>query len=209
MSDTKDKQEQNPEEILEATVETAEDLEESPENNPEIETDIETETSEKVTPEGQIEALQQELAETKDRMLRNAAESENFKKRMERDKNSLVKYAGENILRDLLDTLDNLDRAIEQGQGDVEDSDKKLASLLEGLELTRRGLLSCLDRYEVSTLNTVGEEFNPNEHEALTMEPGDEIAANHVIREFVKGYRFKDRLLRAAKVTVSSGPASE
>jgi len=206
VSDTKENQQQNSEEILETTVkEEAENLEENPENNAETE----IETPEEVTLEAQIEALQQELTETRDRMLRNAAESENFKKRMERDKNSLVKYAGENILRDLLDTLDNLDRAIEQGHGDADDSDQKLSSMLEGLELTRKGLLSCLDRYEVATLNTVGEEFNPNEHEALTMEPSDDIANNHVIREFVKGYRFKDRLLRAAKVTVSSGPASE
>lgn len=202
VSDTKENQEQNSEEILE---ETAQAVEEQGENQ---EAPAQEDVVEEVTPEAQIEALKQEVNEYRDRMLRIAADSENFKKRMERDKESLVKYAGENILRDLLDTLDNLDRAIEQGQTDSEDNGAKLTSMLEGLELTRKGLLSCLEKYDVSSLNSVGEPFNPNEQEALTMEPSEEVAANHVIREYVKGYRFKDRLLRAAKVTVSSGSAS-
>ena len=202
VSDTKENQEQNSEEILE---ETAQAAEEQGENQ---EAPAQEDVVEEVTPEAQIEALKQEVNEYRDRMLRIAADSENFKKRMERDKESLVKYAGENILRDLLDTLDNLDRAIEQGQTDSEDNGAKLTSMLEGLELTRKGLLSCLEKYDVSSLNSVGEPFNPNEQEALTMEPSEEVAANHVIREYVKGYRFKDRLLRAAKVTVSSGSAS-
>lgn len=202
MSDTKENQEKNSEEILEETAQAAEE----PTENQKV--TAQEDIVEEVTPETQILALKQEVNEYRDRMLRIAAESENFKKRMERDKESLVKYAGENILRDLLDTLDNLDRAIAQGKTDSEDNGAKLTSMLEGLELTRKGLLSCLEKYDVSSLNSIGQPFNPNEHEALTMEPSEEVAANHVIREYVKGYRFKDRLLRAAKVTVSSGSAS-
>jgi len=202
VSDTKENQEKNSEEILEETAQAAEE----PTENQKV--TAQEDIVEEVTPETQILALKQEVNEYRDRMLRIAAESENFKKRMERDKESLVKYAGENILRDLLDTLDNLDRAIAQGKTDSEDNGAKLTSMLEGLELTRKGLLSCLEKYDVSSLNSIGQPFNPNEHEALTMEPSEEVAANHVIREYVKGYRFKDRLLRAAKVTVSSGSAS-
>lgn len=160
------------------------------------------------TAESELETLKTELAQTKDRMLRVAADTENYKKRIEREKEAIVKYAGENILRELLNTLDNLDRAIEQGVADsTNNTDDKLKAMLEGVELTRKGLISTLEKFEVSPLASVGQAFNPNEHEALTMEPSEEVPANHVTREFLKGYTFKDRLLRPAKVVVSSGPA--
>jgi molecular chaperone GrpE len=138
--------------------------------------------------------------------MRVAAEFENYKKRMERERSKLLKYAGENILRDLLGTLDNLDRAVEQGSAGAEDELKKLEAMLEGLELTRRGLVATLERYGVEPLAAVGLPFNPDEHDALTMDASEEIPANHVLREFARGFRFKDRVLRHAQVVVSSGP---
>lgn len=154
----------------------------------------------------ELESLQQELAETRDQMMRIAAEFDNFKKRMERDKDRLLKYAGENILRDLLTTLDNLDRALDQGSAAIEDNSKALQAMLEGVELTRKGLVATLERYGVEPLAAIGQPFNPDEHDALTMEASDEVPANHVLREFARGYRFKDRVLRHAQVVVSSGP---
>lgn len=156
--------------------------------------------------ESEVEVLQRELAETRDQLMRIAAESDNFRKRMEREKSKLVKYAGENILRDLLTTLDNLDRAIEQGGAAAEDEGKKLESMVQGLELTRKGLVATLERYGVEPLDAVGLAFNPDEHDALAMEASADIPANHVLREFARGYRFKDRVLRHAQVVVSSGP---
>lgn len=149
--------------------------------------------------------LRQEADEYKDRLLRLAAEFENYKKRMERERESLLKYAGENILRELLATVDNLDRALEQGTSESGDAKNQLASLLEGVELTRKSLLAGLEKFGVSPVASVGQAFDPNVQEAMTMEASAEFPANHVVREFVKGYRFKDRLLRAAKVAVSAG----
>ena len=157
--------------------------------------------------ETEAEALQREMGETRDQLMRVAAEFDNFKKRMEREKSKLLKYAGENILRDLLATLDNLDRAVEQGNAAAVDDTKKLESMLQGVELTRKGLVATLERYGVEPLIAVGLTFNPDEHDALTMEASEEVPANHVLREFAKGYRFKDRVLRHAQVVVSSGPA--
>lgn len=156
--------------------------------------------------ETQAEALERELGETRDQLMRVAAEFDNFKKRMERERSKLLKYAGETILRDLLTTLDNLDRAVEQGSAAGEVDAQKLQSMLEGVELTRKGLVATLERYGVEPLNAVGLSFNPDEHDALTMEASAEVPANHVLREFAKGYRFKDRVLRHAQVVVSSGP---
>lgn len=159
--------------------------------------------------ETETEALQRELAETRDQMMRIAAEFDNFRKRMEREKSKLLKYAGENILRDLLTTTDNLERAVEQGNTAAGDDGKKLQSMLEGINLTKKGLMATLERYGVEPLNAVGLAFNPDEHDALTMETSAEVPANHVLREFAKGYRFKDRVLRHAQVVVSSGPGKE
>jgi molecular chaperone GrpE len=159
-----------------------------------------------ISQESEVDVLQRELTETRDQLMRVAAESDNFRKRMEREKSKLLKYAGENILRDLLTTVDNLDRAIEQGGAAAEDEGKKLQSMMQGLELTRKGLVATLERYGVEPLDAVGLAFNPDEHDALTMEVSADIPANHVLREFARGYRFKDRVLRHAQVVVSSGP---
>jgi molecular chaperone GrpE len=155
--------------------------------------------------ETEVGTLQRELGDTRDQMMRLAAEFDNFRKRMERERSKLLKYAGENILRDLLTTLDNLDRAIEQGKAAAED-DPKMQPMLQGVELTRKGLVATLERNGVEPLKAVGLTFNPDEHDALTMEASDAMPANHVLREFAKGYRFKDRVLRHAQVVVSSGP---
>lgn len=167
------------------------------------ETDMEE--MEPVSPEQEIEQLQQELAESKDQFLRLAAEFENFKRRIERERESLVKYAGENILRELLASVDNLDRALEQGSAETDDVQQKFDAMLEGVSLTQKGLLATLEKFDVVPIESEGLEFNPNEHEAMTMEASDTVPANHVLQEFMKGYQFKDRLLRPAKVVVSQG----
>ena len=166
----------------------------------------EIEAQEAVGQETEAEALQRQLTETRDQLMRVAAEFDNYKKRMERERGKLLKYAGENILRDLLTTVDNLDRAVEQGGTAAGDDTKKLESMLQGLELTRKGLVATMERFGVEPLAAIGLAFNPDEHDALTMEASDEVPANHVLREFAKGYRFKDRVLRHAQVVVSSGP---
>ncbi|NLX19265.1 MAG: nucleotide exchange factor GrpE [Desulfobulbus sp.] len=175
----------------------------------EINEEVEKEVTEGVaeeSPETELEATQRELAETRDQLMRVAAEFDNFKKRMEREKTKLLKYAEEGLLRDLLTTLDNLDRAVEQGSVATSgDEGSRLQAMLEGVELTRKGLVSTLERYGVEPIDAIGLAFNPDEHDALTMEASAEIPPNHVVREFTRGYRFKDRVLRHAQVIVSSG----
>ena len=149
----------------------------------------------------------EELARVQDQLMRLAAEFENYKKRMKNEQDKLAKYAGENILRDLLPTVDNLERALGQGTDGQSDAESRLKGLLEGVELTHKSLLATLERFGVTAVESVGQPFNPEEQNAMTMEASTEVAANHVIREFAKGYRFKDRMLRHAMVVVSSGPA--
>ena len=158
--------------------------------------------------------LEKELAEAllaaadnRDKLLRIAADFENFKKRMERERSLAMKYAGENILREMLPVVDNLERALGHGKGEGTDGEKNLESLVEGVQLTLKSLQSSLEKFEVRAIESVGQPFDPNKQEALTMEASDTVPASHVISEFEKGYFYKDRLLRAAKVIVSSGKA--
>lgn len=155
--------------------------------------------------ESQLAQAQDEVAELKDRMLRLAADYENFKKRNERERAAALKYAGEHIFREFLPVVDNLERAISQGVVQEADAESNLQGLLEGVGLTLKSLHTSLEKFEVKPIDSVGEPFDPNKQEALTMEASDTIPANHVITEFEKGYFYKDRLLRAAKVIVSSG----
>jgi len=150
---------------------------------------------------------QAEIEDWQDRALRAAADFENFKKRMERERASMLKYHGESIFRELLPVVDNLERAVEQGVVDGVDAEQNLKALLEGVELTLKSLRTTLEKFEVKPIETIGEPFDPTIQEALSMEASNSVPANHVVGEYEKGYHYKDRLLRAARVIVSSGTA--
>jgi molecular chaperone GrpE len=176
-----------------------------------VETDDSAETdnseeSEK-SPEELLEQARAEAAEWQDQYLRAMAEFENYRKRMERERSMMLKYSGETIFRELLPVIDNLERAVEQGVVDGVDAEQNLRALLEGVALTLKSLRSTLEKFEVKPIDSIGQPFDPTVQEALSMEPSEEVPANHVVNEYEKGYHYKDRLLRAARVIVSSGSA--
>lgn len=156
-------------------------------------------------PAKELQAAREEIAGLRDRLLRMAAENENFKKRVERERMASLKYAGEGIFREILPVVDNLERAVGQGIIDGAAAEKNLAALLAGVQLTLKSLVATLEKFQVKPLDSVGKPFDPLHQEAMTMDASDTVPANHVILEFEKGYSYKDRLLRAAKVVVSSG----
>ncbi|MBW1635238.1 MAG: nucleotide exchange factor GrpE [Deltaproteobacteria bacterium] len=164
-----------------------------------------SEVEEARDPVKELAEAQEEIADLRDRMLRAAAENENFKKRMERERSMSLKYAGEQIFREMLPVVDNLERAIELGESGGDNAGQNLQSFLEGVKLTLKNLVSTLEKFEVKPIESLGGPFDPQHQEALTMEKSDAVPANHVVNEFEKGYFYKDRLLRPAKVVVSSG----
>ncbi len=181
------------------------EIEEHVQEPEDVELVVESEMQEELVEDVEVDELtmaRQECQEVKDQLLRLAAEFENYKKRMERDRSKALKYAEESFIRDLLPSLDNLERAIEQGQKSDNNSE-----LLQGVELTIKGIIATLDKFQVTPLESIGQPFDPNIHEALAMDYSDEVAENHVLVEFEKGYNYKDKLLRPAKVVVSKGPA--
>ena len=180
-------------EIVEETL----DANEQDQENGDVEAEETGETTE-TTELSELEQVQLELSETKDSFLRLAAEFENYKRRIERERGLALKYAEEQILKELLPSIDNLERAIEQGQKTHNAED-----LLAGVELTYKGMVSTLEKFELISMESVGEPFDPNVHEALAMEESAEVDPNCVLREFEKGYMYKDRLIRPAKVVVA------
>ena len=142
--------------------------------------------------------------ELEDKLLRLAAEQDNFRKRMQRERETSLKYAEETILREILPSLDNLERAVEQCKCSPD-----AGTLLAGVEMTCKGLLNTLEKFGVKPLAGEGQPFDPNFHEAVAMEASADVPENQILQEYQKGYMFKDRLIRAAKVVVSKGNVEE
>lgn len=148
--------------------------------------------------EARVQELEKEAEANYDRFVRAKADLENYKKRTLREISDLRKFANENILKEMLSVVDNLQRAIESGAQD--DSDKE--KLLEGVEITLKDVLRILERYGVKGFKSVGEDFDPAFHQAMMQEQTDKYPDNTVLSELQKGYTIHDRLLRPAMVVV-------
>jgi molecular chaperone GrpE len=152
----------------------------------------------------EVEALRGELEALQERMVRLQADFDNFRRRALKEREEAHQYGHENLVKDLLATVDNLDRAIEHARrsdgGDFE-------SMLQGVELVQRQLLGVLVNHGVSEIEAREAAFDPNVHEAMAQQEDDSVPANTVIEVFQKGYRLRDRLLRPARVVVSKPTA--
>jgi len=154
----------------------------------------------------EVGALQEEKARLEDRLIRLQADFENYRKRMLREKQETLAYGQENVVKDLLPVVDNLDRAIEHASAST---GADFEGMLQGVELVRRELLAVLARHGVSAIEAEGEAFDPNLHEALAQVEDPKAPAGRVARVLQKGYRLRDRLLRPARVLVSKGSPEE
>ncbi len=145
-----------------------------------------------------LEEKEKELKEHYDRLLRMAADFDNYKKRAAREKEEWTKFAGEDLIKAILPFLDNLERAVNHAEK-VADA----GVLIEGVRLTIRQLLQSLNKFGLSPFESVGKPFDPMRHEAVLVVPTDQHEPNQVVDEFQKGYFLNDRLLRPASVSVS------
>jgi molecular chaperone GrpE len=153
-------------------------------------------------PAGDAESLAAERDELKDRLLRVMAETENYKKRTEREKSEQLKRANESLLKDLLPVLDNLERALEHA---IEDAGPGQA-MTKGLELTYQELWKVLERHGVERVEALGQPFDPEVHEAMMQQEDPDHEPGTVIGEMQRGYLLSGRLLRPAMVVVSKAP---
>ncbi len=145
-----------------------------------------------------IAALTADRDEFKDRLLRMTAEFDNYRKRVDRERRELSEAASADLIRDLLPIIDDLERALAAASGTAADS-----ALVKGIELTHRQLVEQLRRRGVESVDSIGQMFDPQVHEAVGSVPADGRPDGEIVAEFRKGYRAGGRLLRAAMVQVA------
>jgi len=148
----------------------------------------------------ELAAAQAEVERLKDAQLRLQADFDNHRKRALRDRQEAHKFGHENLVKDLLATVDNLERALEHARGS---GSADFEAMLQGVELVRREFLAALAKHGITAVEADGERFDPEFHEAMAQEIDDSVPAGTVVKVFEKGYRIWDRLLRPARVVVS------
>lgn len=156
-----------------------------------------------VVAEDALVAKTEECKALHEKYLRLAAEFENYKRLTQRDQRAQVKFGNEQLLKELLPVVDNMERAIKAARDNGGSS-----ALVQGVDLTLKQLSGALTKFGVQVVETVGQTFDPSAHQAVSHVPSDCVPPNHVVDEFQKGYRLHDRILRAAMVSVSSGPVN-
>ena len=133
--------------------------------------------------------------------LRLAADFENYKKRIAKEKADVVAYGNEELIKALLNVLDNLERALEHAESEEESS-----ALLEGVKLVHKQFVSCLEKFGVTSVDAAkGTEFDPRYHQAIERVESNELSSGLILSQMLRGYMLKERLLRPALVVVSKG----
>ena len=148
-----------------------------------------------------LDELRRQLQDKQDRLLRALAETENVRRRAQRDREDYVKYASESLLRDLIPVLDNFDRALAAARAAGE-----APSVVNGVELIQRELLRVLERAGLARYSAVGERFDPTRHEAIARVVSVEAPPDTVVIETAAGYLLHGRVLRPALVAVAAAP---
>ncbi|MCJ7685091.1 MAG: nucleotide exchange factor GrpE [Desulfobacteraceae bacterium] len=149
-----------------------------------------------------IEKVQEASDKNLDLYIRSQAEIDNLKKRYQKERQSLVKFANESFIRQLLPVVDNLEKAITHSQN--EDS---IEAIRDGVDLTLKGLMDILQKAGIETVEAVGEQFDPNFHEAVSEMADDGVEPGTVIKDLQKGYILNQRLIRPSMVIVSKKTA--
>ena len=146
--------------------------------------------------------VKNELTEQKDKFVRLQAETDNFRKRLSREKEEFSQYANERLFKELLPIFDNFERALEDPSNDIK-------SLKEGLAMILKQFSSFLEKEKVEPIEAIGKKFDPMIHEVLTSEESSEHEENTIISQFVKGYTINNRVIRPSQVVISKKPSLE
>ena len=165
-----------------------------PSDSMDVETAVATEKPET---QKELEALKKEKSEIYDRLLRKQADFENFRKRAERDKREFQAYALSEFVTELLPILDNFERALAHPDDQISSDYRK------GVELIHRQFRDLMEKRGLTAIETKGQAFDPNFHEAILREERNDLPENTILAELQKGYYFRDKLLRPAMVKVS------
>ena len=160
-----------------------------------------------IAAEARIAELEAQVAEMRDRYVRAYAETENIRKRSEREKADVSKYAVTNFAKDMVAIADNLARAVEAAGGSGEEQSPQMKALLDGVVLTEQELKKALEKHGVRAIAAKGEQFDPHKHQAVMEQEDASVASGTVLQVFQEGYEIGDRVLRPSMVVVSKGGA--
>jgi molecular chaperone GrpE len=160
--------------------------------------DVQEEVKETSEEEDRVKDLESEVSQLKDKLLRKAAEFENYKRRTENDQLSLLTYAAESFIQKLLPVIDDFERSLDH-INDAQD----IEAIKNGLKLIYDKFMKALDEQGVKKIDAVGKLFDVNYHEALMQRPDDSVEPHTILEEIEKGYIYKDKVLRHSKVIVS------
>jgi len=184
--------------------EVSEDLNETSQEEVLVEGEVEVEPKEEEKKEDSLEdkvaLLEEKLKESEDKYYRVHADFENVKKRLEKEKYQAIDYASEKFAKDLLTSIDTLEMALTSSKGDLEAS-ILLEKLQEGIELTVKNFNTAFEKHDITLVETDGE-FDPNMHDAVMQIDSPDHENNFIVAQLQKGYKFKERLLRAAMVSI-------
>ena len=156
--------------------------------------------------EERLKAAEEKAEANYESLLRVTADFENYKKRIEREMSDVRKFANESLIKELLPIVDNLERALAIEYGKNKDT---FEGIREGVEMTLKELMECLQKFGVTPMDSLEKPFDPNFHHAVSQEESEEYPENMVLKELQKGYMLRDRLLRAPMVVVSKKPDSK
>ncbi len=205
MADEEVKQEaestETPETQTESQTESQTQTEEKPEcqENSTEQTEAPAEEPKELTPEEKIAELEKENADLKDQLLRRAADFDNYRKRMIKEKQETFDYANANLLADLLESLDNFDRTVEASATATD-----VKTIVDGIKIVKGSLVQMLEnKYGLASYAVEGDEFDPDIHEAIGRVEEEGIEKETLKQIYLKGYKLKDKVIRNAKVMVS------
>lgn len=205
MADEEVKQEaestETPETQTESQTESQTQTEEKPEcqENSTEQTEVPAEEPKELTPEEKIAELEKENADLKDQLLRRAADFDNYRKRMIKEKQETFDYANANLLADLLESLDNFDRTVEASATATD-----VKTIVDGIKMVKGSLVQMLEnKYGLASYAVEGDEFDPDIHEAIGRVEEEGIEKETLKQIYLKGYKLKDKVIRNAKVMVS------
>lgn len=198
MAQEKEKKAEEQNENVEKTSETS-DASDKKEEKTDAKPEEGKSEEKELSPEEKIAELEKQVEDLKNQALYKAAENDNWRKRMMQQKDEAVAYANASLLGDLLDSLDNFDRTL-----DAAKDAKDVKSIADGIKMVNKNLVTMLEsKYGLKSFGKEGDEFNPDEHEAIGRVE-DESAKNETLKQvYLKGYKLNDRIIRHAKVMVS------
>lgn len=162
------------------------------------EEDVQNDSSEVDDKEKEIQQLKEEVNEQEEKYLRLYAEFENYKRRIQNENQTLKTYQAQSVLTDILPTIDNIERALQ-----IEGEDESFKSLQKGVQMVYESLLRALEENGLEKIEAVGQQFDPNYHQAVMQDEDDSFESNAVTQELQTGYKLKDRVLRPSMVKVN------